>query len=342
MPLYGSADLSMAQAPSGSRGTSPTSGQLYYDTDVNTLYAYTGTIWKPVGVTASGGTETAYSGYKVHTFLLADSGNGFVVSGGSLTCDILVVAGGGGGGGAFCGGGGGGGVVYSTGKILSSGVYTITIGDGGDGGKGWDNQDEMYGKDGTDTTAFSYVASGGGGGSSFRGGPSYGTGTRLVHFARVGGSGGGGSSAHSDMDCEEGGASDQAAYGDATVYGNSGGTGYKPAGPYNGGGGGGAGAVGGNGDGATSPGDGGAGQGFSIRTGSTITYAGGGGGSSQNTGYGSGGSGGGGAGTVTTVRAADGTANTGGGGGAGGYDGASDSQMGGNGGSGIVIVRYAS
>jgi len=98
----------------------------------------------------------------------------------------------------------------------------------------------MYGKDGTDTTVFNYVASGGGGGSSFRGG-SYGTGVRLVNFARTGGSGGGGGSAHVDMFSYEGGASEQATYSDASVYGNVGGTGHTTAGIYNAGGGGGAG-----------------------------------------------------------------------------------------------------
>ena len=99
MPLYGSVDLSMAQAPSGSRGTSPTEGQLYYDTDDNALYAYSGTSWLPVSAgSATGGTVTDYSGYKIHTFLLADSGNDFVVTGGTLLVWYLVIGGGAGGG----------------------------------------------------------------------------------------------------------------------------------------------------------------------------------------------------------------------------------------------------
>ena len=90
-PLIGSVRLGMSSAPSN-----PAEGELYYDTDDNALYAYTGTAWVFVSAgTATGGTETAYTGYKVHTFLLAQSGNDFVVSSGSMTCDILVVAGGG-------------------------------------------------------------------------------------------------------------------------------------------------------------------------------------------------------------------------------------------------------
>ena len=70
MPLYGSADLSMAQAPSGSRGTSPTEGQLYYDTDDDALYAYSGTAWESLSakyVVATGGTLTEVGNYKIHS-----------------------------------------------------------------------------------------------------------------------------------------------------------------------------------------------------------------------------------------------------------------------------------
>ena len=98
MPLYGSADLSMAQAPSGSRGTSPTEGQLYYDTDDDILYAYNGTSWQMVPkATATGGDtiDTSVSGYKIHIFT---SDGIFTVSGGTLLVWYLVLAGGGGGG----------------------------------------------------------------------------------------------------------------------------------------------------------------------------------------------------------------------------------------------------
>jgi len=159
MPLYGSADLSMAQAPSGSRGTSPTEGQLYYDTDEDTLYAYSGTTWKSVTVgTATGGTITTYSGNKVHTFT---SNGTFTVSGGSLTCDILMVGAGGGGGGHAGGGGGAGGVLYIQGKSVSSGDYTMTIGAGGSGGV-----NQSSGSHGASTTAFSETATAGGGGGN--------------------------------------------------------------------------------------------------------------------------------------------------------------------------------
>ena len=58
------------------------------------------------GGTATGGTITTSGAYTIHTF---STGDNFIVSGGSLTCDVLIIAGGGGGGGSGRGGGGGAG-----------------------------------------------------------------------------------------------------------------------------------------------------------------------------------------------------------------------------------------
>ena len=83
---------------------------------------------------ASGGTETTYTGYKSHTFTSSGS---FVVSGSAGDVDILVVAGGGPGsvfGDSRPGGGGGaGGMQTSTGVSATVGSHTITIGGGGSG-----------------------------------------------------------------------------------------------------------------------------------------------------------------------------------------------------------------
>ena len=68
------------------------------------LFAAAGTA----GASGSGGTETSYSGYTVHSFL---SSGTFTVSGGDLTVDYMVAAGGGGGGSREGGGGGAGGMV---------------------------------------------------------------------------------------------------------------------------------------------------------------------------------------------------------------------------------------
>jgi hypothetical protein len=122
MPIIGTVRVGMADAPSD-----PDVGELYYDTDDGVLYVYSGTGWGRVSpVTAEGGTTSTGGGYNVHTF----TGSGtFTVSGGSLTCDILLV----GGGGKqpkshHSGGGGGGGVIKFADAVLPSGDYTIVIG----------------------------------------------------------------------------------------------------------------------------------------------------------------------------------------------------------------------
>ena len=111
-----------ASAPDG------TMGDFYYDSQKDALMVYD-TSWKAVTEgTASGGTETAYAGYKVHTFL---SDAQFVVTGGSLNVDILVVAGGGAGGRQHGGGGGSGGVIVHSGYSITAGTYVVDVGTGG-------------------------------------------------------------------------------------------------------------------------------------------------------------------------------------------------------------------
>lgn len=79
---------------------------------------------------ATGGDITTNGGYRIHTF----TNNGtFKVTGGSVTCDVLVVAGGGAGG---YWSGGGGGVVYSNGISIGE-ERAVVVGAGGIGnGKG--------------------------------------------------------------------------------------------------------------------------------------------------------------------------------------------------------------
>ncbi len=72
--------------------------------------------------TVTGGTiTTPGDGYKYHTFT---SSGTLAISGGSLTCDVLVVGGGGGGSNA---GGGGGGVLHQTNQSISQGTYAVTV-----------------------------------------------------------------------------------------------------------------------------------------------------------------------------------------------------------------------
>ena len=109
-----------ASAPSG------TEGSMYYDSDADTLKQY-GTAWGSVNPNkslASGGIETTYSGYKVHTY--RSTGN-FVVAGAAVVCDILII-GGGGGTSDMSGGGGAGGYQYLTSQTVAVGSHTVTVG----------------------------------------------------------------------------------------------------------------------------------------------------------------------------------------------------------------------
>ena len=305
MPLYGSADLSMAQAPSGSRGTSPTEGQLYYDTDDNTLYAYTGTAWKSVSVvTATGGTITYTGAYTVHSFT---SDGTFEITGGSVSCDVLLIGGGGAAADTQGGGGGGGGFVSYTAESLSPGTYDVGVGAGGALGEGW----LAAGEKGGDSSFTGLTTAIGGGGGAAQNDSATGT----------GGSAGGNSSYW------------------GVRAGYTAGQGYDGGnGAVNGaGGGGGAGGAGASNSG-NNAGAGGSGKASSI-TGTSVTYAGGGGGGSRYaTGGspGSGGSGGGGAGG-SNGAGTQGTDGLGGGGGGGGFY--IGYFNGGAGGSGIVIVK---
>lgn len=235
----------------------------------------------------------------------------------SPALDVLVVGAGGGGGGTIAGGGGGGGVVQQSGFTIASGAdYTVTVGAGGTGGRGWDTS-PAGGSSGGNSSFASIVAIGGGGGSGY---------ARALPL--VGGSGGGGAKNYTT------GALGTAGQGFAG--------GSHPSNNDNmAGGGGGAGGVGLDST-TTKSGDGGPGIASSIT--GALTYYGGGGGGGIRSGtgtIGSGGIGGGGnGGTTSTTAAQSGAANTGGGGGGAGHDVGSGSIVGGNGGSGVVVARY--
>lgn len=254
----------------------------------------------------TGGAITTDGDYKVHTFLLAQTGTNFVAcKEGNVEC--LVIAGGGGGGGSRGAGGGAGGYVHNASFAVTSSTYTITVGAGGAGGS-------IYGYDGStgNNSVFSTITAIGGGGG---GGAAYPSG-------KQGGSGGGA--------CQGG------TIGDADYIsprqGYDGGSGAV-SGNYGGGGGGGSSGVGNNG--VTTPNGtqaaGGAGTANSI-SGSSVTYSVGGGGGTN-------------IGTSPPLSlhgdGANGTPNTGNGG-AGGDNIAPEytrAGAGGSGGSGIVIIR---
>lgn len=263
-----------------------------------------------LGITATGGTVSNISGYRVHTFTSSGS---FTVTGGAGTVEYLVIAGGGGGGASQdgTGGGGAGGFRTGTGYAVTSGTtYTVTVGAGGGSGANGTN------------SVFDTITSTGGGG----GGGQY-TGTAGKSGGSGGGTSGGGGAGLGNIPAT------------SPSQGNNG-SGVSGGAPgYGGGGGGGAGSVGGNAQPNGTGGAGGSGAASSI-SGSSVTYAGGGGGGSRSTG-GAAGSGGGGAGGGAAAGSA-GTTNTGGGGGGGGYFGPTNATYShGPGGSGIVIIRYA-
>ena len=307
-------------APSGSEGA------LYYDSDIDSLMVYD-TAWRRLGPalgTASGGTETTYTGYKVHTFLA----DGTLTVNEDILADILIVGGGASGGHAHGGGGGAGGMIVLPQFELTSGTYAVTVGAGGVGtqnenGRAGGNSSIL--KNGiTRSSADPTIALGGGGGG----------GEASPGNAEGGGSGGGG------IYNSTGGASSMQTHNDSQLgasYGTSGGNCANSGAPYPGGGGGGAGGYGAQGTGS-SGGNGGVGRQNDFRTGSNIYYAGGGGGSVYGSGTGgTGGNGGGGFGGQKYNRAAQsGTANSGGGG--GGNERYNTTMA--SGGSGIVVIRY--
>ena len=325
--------------PSGTTAQQPSTGvvgMIRFNTTVNELQVYNGTIWKIVGgMNATGGTITDIGGYRIHMF--TSDGTFTLISGGDV--DYLVVAGGGGGGSDAGGGGGAGGMLTGTIPSLTPGSYTITRGGGGSGASGGDSpsvpsDNASSGSDsviinpnGTDVIR----ATGGGLGGI---GQSRASGNQTI---QNGGSGGGGGGTYPSAN-----------------NGGNGGTGISGQGNdgsrglYNtetGGGGGGAGGPPPNsvrtGTALGTGQDGGPGRQSDI-SGTPTYYAGGGGGggwsSSQYVdgfgGIGGGGGGGAGGGGKTQTSGQNGTVNTGGGGGGG------NQNNGGAGGPGIVIIRY--
>jgi hypothetical protein len=284
------------------------------------------------------------------------------------TANYLILAGGGGGGGIIAGGGGAGGYRTSWGTgadgtggnsgglssletalTLSKGTdYSITVGQGGEGGWGWNsaasNANPHQGRDttisGSDITTI--TSDGGGGGNAYN----HNTGA-----IKDGGSAGGGAAV--------GNSSGTPTTGQGFSGGISGDTNAA------GGGGGGAGEAGGNsnaGGSNTLAGTGGDGLASTI-TGTSIVRGGGGSGGARGAAgqylgdYSTtpipGGDGGGGVGGILNGRvpwvasgtnnASDGRAGYGGGGGGGAYTGVNPSAINaGNGGSGIAIFRLPS
>ena len=238
--------------------------------------------------------------------------NGKFVPTSDFDVEYLVVAGGGSGA-VNNGGGGAGGYRTATGFGVTSGIYGITVGAGGEGSGYTGNR----GNSGVNSVFSTITSTGGGGGGCESSGQIIGG---------NGGSGGGGGYPSGTA----GGISSPVT---SPVQGYAGGTSGNQ---QVGGGGGGSSAVGSNASGYNA-GNGGNGTANSI-SGSSVTYSGGGGGGAGTaSGVGSsGGSGGGGSGSASNGIGGTGTPNSGSGGG-GSADGSGTS---GSGGSGVVILRF--
>jgi len=262
---------------------------------------------------ATGGTETTYGVYTVHSFT---SNGTFEITSGEGDIDVLIVGAGGGGGFAHSGGGGGGGMIEMPAQTVGIASYAIVIGAGGGSATS-----------GTDTTGFGQTCSGGG-----YGGPH----SVLAAEGGCGGGGGGGLNGSPSP----GAATDQTSVQSpwsGTAYGTDGGDGLRSPGCHGGGGGGGVAAAGSAASSCSAAGPGGAGLQNLYQTGVNQYYAAGGGGGAWQGSAGGGGTGGGGAGTVGNAAnpAPSGTTYGSGGGGNGGQ-----ARNGGTGYAGITVIRY--
>lgn len=279
-------------------------------------------------------TQTQSGPYTVRTFkrsILTLNGGWKVPTGVTRVSTLLVAGGGGGGGGLNGGGGGAGGFIETWTAVTPASYYPIYVGAGGVGAM-TGNLATTAPSNGTNSSAFSLTAIGGG-----KGGAEYNS--PYAHYASGSGGSGGGASWGNNSSNYTGS--------DGTAgQGNKGGNNLSNC--CFGAGGGGAGAVGGNTT-STTAGAGGAGK-YSVITGTTLAGGGGGslrgGGNAAGTG-GVGGDGGGGAGASSgsakpnaTGGPQSGSANTGGGGGAGVFQGATTDGKGAQGGTGVVVVRW--
>lgn len=286
-----------------------------------------------ISPTASGGTVTNLSGYRIHTFY----GSGTFSLPVDIDVEYLIIGGGGAGGTDMGGGGGAGGYLAGTTSLIA-GSYPITIGAGGTNGTTAYNPSSYAITSGNNTSAFGITSIGGGYGAC-----GHRPDTVLHIPAAVGGSGGGASGRNA-------GSQRSGTPGQGNGGGSTGGEWYS-------GGGGGSSASGSFGGPGSRP-DGGAGT-LNAILGTNYYWAagGGGGGYSQSSGFGGIGGGGGGAGgtaagsggssSINSGSSGAGTgdgkmggsagANTGSGGGGGAHN---VGGGGGSGGSGIVIIKY--
>ena len=102
----------------------PPAGATFYEKLANDTRAVTSSDYATGGDYIYKVSDTEY----IHVF---KSSSTFTLNQDLANVQLLVVGGGGSGGGRYGGGGGAGGVVYQSGRALSAGSYTITVGAGG-------------------------------------------------------------------------------------------------------------------------------------------------------------------------------------------------------------------
>ncbi len=284
MVAGGTGALTVPVGTTAQRPSSASTGMVRYNTTISSLEMYNGSLWAAIA--------TPY------------------------LAQVLVVAGGGGSGG-YGGAGGAGGVVQGSLTLVPGTNYAVTIGAGGAGAA---NRGVAASNGSSSTFAYAVATGGGYGGSDNSNGA-----VQVFQSGQNGGSGGGASYV---------GTATAGTGNTPTVtprQGYNGGLGGNSTNIF-GGAGGGAGAAAGTFTGPLAAANGGAGISSTI-TGSAVSYGGGGGGccGSASATNGTGGAGGGGTGGKGAAGTA-GTANTGGG--AGGCW----SDAGVAGGSGVVII----
>lgn len=182
-------DTGFITLPSGTTAQrpSPSTGMMRYNSTMDLLEWYNGTLWLPVtgysaGTIGTGGQSIGFSnGGIVHQF--TTTGNHTFTPAFTGTVKVLVVAGGGTGASSHGGGGGGGGIIFNRAFPVTSGTpYPITVGAGGAstayGVQGNNGQDSVF-------SALTAIGGGGGGGWNNQSG-------------RPGGSGGGGGTGDQD------------------------------------------------------------------------------------------------------------------------------------------------
>ena len=254
-----------------------------------------GTHNLPGNVKATGGITAVYApddlspqrGKVVHTFI---SSGTFVANQNIQNIECLIIGGGGGGGAGegYAGPGGGGGagaVIYKTGRSVTAGSHTVTVGNGGEpkylggpgaGGNGLAGNDSVF--DGLTATGGGY-----GGGYLQLGGTT----------GSAGGNGNGNQNAGSSAATANPGSiivADEVSPDNGWGYSGGSAATYSPSNAYGSGGGGGAAGSGGGGT-TSAAGNGGDGAAYTIVGQGIKWYAGGGGGAHQS-GAGNGGKGG--------------------------------------------------